>query len=70
MYILKTIEIFSNDESARKANIGESLPDYRAVLKVPLPEGKTFDDVEEWRIVVGTLEYRMRDEDWYRTYQL
>jgi hypothetical protein len=69
MYVLKAIEIFSKEEYAKRAEFVS--PDYSEVIRVPLPEGKTFDDVSEWKMLDdGRLEYRMRDEDWYRTYQL
>jgi hypothetical protein len=71
MYILKTLLVFPELKYAEKAKAKPGYYDYQDAIEVPLPEGKTFDDVSEWKILDdGRLEYRMRDEDWYRTYQL
>lgn len=62
MYIVKTITMFSSKASA-EASIDEGLYDLYEIIRVPLPEGKTFVDVAQWRILEdGMLEYRLRNE--------
>ena len=63
MYVLKTLEVFSELEYVVKAEKMNEYSDYKEILKVPLPDGKTFDDVQEWKMIAeGEIEYRMKGE--------
>jgi hypothetical protein len=68
MYILKALEVFSKKEYAMKADC--IYPDHSEIVRVPLPEGKTFDDVQEWKMLAeGEIKYRMKGETDYRYFK-
>ncbi|NCC41703.1 MAG: hypothetical protein EOM21_20265 [Gammaproteobacteria bacterium] len=69
MYLVKTLTLFSNKASA-EASLEECPADLSEVIRVPLPKGKTFDDVAWWRLPEdGMLEYKLRDEAEWRYFK-
>jgi hypothetical protein len=70
MYILKTLLVFPELKYAEKAKAKPGYYDYQDAIEVPLPEGKTFDDVQEWKMLAeGEIEYRMKGETEYRYFK-
>ena len=70
MYIVKIFTMCSNAITARHIVEDAYHGDRCEVVEVNLPEGKTFDDVQEWKMLAeGEIEYRMKGETDYRYFK-
>jgi len=71
MYILKALEVFAELEYAEDAKTEPGYYDYKEVIAVPLPEGKTYEDVAEWKFLYahGEIEYRLKGETDYHYFK-
>jgi hypothetical protein len=66
MFIAKQLT-FHVTEEATKRFLKEQrwCYDYGELIEVPLPEGKTFEEVEQWHLTDGgVLRYKLKGEDW------
>lgn len=67
MYIVKTLSAYATlgiAEQAVKDATGSVY--YQEIVEVPYPDGKCFDDLEEFKLENSRLRYRMKGDVGWR----